>query len=141
MQAKLWRALLLGLLMPGLLSAGGRKPYSLRKSEVGYVVETPDGRTVFQYMTVKPEGSRLTANSTCCFYPVMTPGGTRVVDFAPDDHPHHRGPHTLIRFNILAVPKKDLTGVEQHCYECYRDYVHQSDDGKPLSKNAVADNP
>ena len=91
MQAKLWRALLLGLLMPGLLSAGGRKPYSLRKSEVGYVVETPDGRTVFQYMTVKPEGSRLTANSTCCFYPVMTPGGTRVVDFAPDDHPHHRG--------------------------------------------------
>ncbi|MBL49086.1 MAG: hypothetical protein CMP28_09035 [Roseibacillus sp.] len=91
MKANVLVALLLGVLTPGLLAAGGRKSYSLGQSEVGHVLKAPDGRTVFQYMTSKPEGSRLTANSTCCFYPVMTPGGTRVVDFAPDDHPHHRG--------------------------------------------------
>jgi hypothetical protein len=55
------------------------------------VLKTPDGRVVFQYMTKKPAETNLTANSVCCLYPVNTPGGTRVVDFAPGDHRHHRG--------------------------------------------------
>jgi hypothetical protein len=41
-----------------------------------------------------PDGStntKLAANSVCCLFPVNTPKGERMVDFAPSDHPHHRG--------------------------------------------------
>ncbi len=67
------------------------KPFVLSPDEYGMVLKTPDGRTVFRYMTKKPADTKLTANSVCCFYPLNTPSGERVVDFAPSDHPHHRG--------------------------------------------------
>lgn len=67
------------------------KSFALTSDECGMVLKTPDGRTVFRYMTRKPADSELTANSVCCFYPVNTPSGERVVDFAPSDHRHHRG--------------------------------------------------
>lgn len=57
----------------------------------GLVLKTPAGQTMFRYMAVRPEGTPLTANSVCCLYPVKTPGGEDVVEFAPVDHPHHRG--------------------------------------------------
>ncbi len=65
--------------------------YALVPDEHGMVLKTPDGRTVFRYMTKKPAGTRLTAESACCLYPLNTPSGEGVVDFAPDDHRHHRG--------------------------------------------------
>jgi hypothetical protein len=68
-----------------------RKTYSVVKDEHGQVLKTPDGRTVLRYMTKKPAKTNLTANSVCCLYPVYTPKGVRVVDFAPGDHRHHRG--------------------------------------------------
>lgn len=57
----------------------------------GLVLKTPEGRTMFRYMNKRPEGTPLTANSVCCLYPVKTPAGEDVVEFAPTDHPHHRG--------------------------------------------------
>jgi hypothetical protein len=42
-------------------------------------------------MTKKPADSKLTANSVCCLFPLKTPAGEDVVEFAPSDHPHHRG--------------------------------------------------
>ena len=74
--------------------AGAADPangFTLVPDEHGMVLKAPDGRTVFGYMTKKPADSKLTANSVCCLYPVNTPSGERVVDFAPSDHPHHRG--------------------------------------------------
>jgi len=65
--------------------------FTLTPDEHGMVLKTPDGRVVFGYMTKKPADSKLTANSVCCLFPVNTPSGQRAVDFAPDDHPHHRG--------------------------------------------------
>lgn len=65
--------------------------YTLVPDEHGMVLKTPDGRTVFSYMTKKPAETNLTANSVCCLYPVNTPSGERAVDFAPGDHRHHRG--------------------------------------------------
>lgn len=65
--------------------------YALVPDEHGMVLKTPDGRAMFAYMTKKPAQSALTANSVCCLFPVNTPSGERVVDFAPSDHPHHRG--------------------------------------------------
>ncbi len=67
------------------------KAFSLETTEHGKVLKTADGRTVFQYMVRKPAGTNLSANSTCCLFPVNTPMGTRIVDFAPGDHRHHRG--------------------------------------------------
>lgn len=67
------------------------KTFTLSPDEYGMVLKTPDGRTVFRYMTKKPADTQLTANSVCCFFPVNTPSGERVVDFAPSDHRHHRG--------------------------------------------------
>jgi hypothetical protein len=65
--------------------------YTLDEQAHGWLLKTPDGRKVFQYMTKKPQDAKLTANSVCNFYPVFTPKGTSVVEFAPSDHPHHRG--------------------------------------------------
>lgn len=65
--------------------------FTLTPDEHGMVLKTPDGRVVFGYMTKKPADSKLTANSVCCLFPVNTPKGERAVDFAPPDHPHHRG--------------------------------------------------
>ncbi len=65
--------------------------YTLVPDEHGMVLKTPDGRTVFSYMTKKPAETNLTANSVCCLYPLNTPSGERAVDFAPGDHRHHRG--------------------------------------------------
>lgn len=65
--------------------------FTLTPDEHGMVLKTPDGRVVFGYMTKRPADTKLTANSVCCLFPVNTPKGERAVDFAPDDHPHHRG--------------------------------------------------
>jgi hypothetical protein len=65
--------------------------YTLREAPDGVALATPDGRTVFHYLTEVPANSGLAANSACCFYPLRTPSGQDVVEMAPDDHPHHRG--------------------------------------------------
>jgi hypothetical protein len=89
------RAALAVLVLCGGVSAAAAAEseavFSLVADEHGMILKTPDGRTVLGYMTKKPADSALTANSVCCLYPVNTPSGERVVDFAPSDHPHHRG--------------------------------------------------
>jgi hypothetical protein len=65
--------------------------YTLAPETYGMELKTPDGRTVFRYMTVKPERTNLAANSVCCFHPLNTPSGERLTDLAPGDHHHHRG--------------------------------------------------
>ena len=65
--------------------------FRLERDSHGMVLKSPAGRTVFRYMTKRPTDTKLTANSVCCLYPLNTPSGERVVDFAPSDHPHHRG--------------------------------------------------
>lgn len=70
---------------------GGGTSYSFEEDAFGTRLLTPDGRTILRYMTRKPPQSKLAANSVCCLFPVNTPSGTRMVDFAPSDHPHHRG--------------------------------------------------
>ena len=86
-------ALLFGASLLGncLAAESGGSAYTLTPDEYGMVLKTPDGRTVFRYMTKKPADTNLTANSVCCLYPVFTPRGVRAVDFAPGDHRHHRG--------------------------------------------------
>jgi hypothetical protein len=65
--------------------------YTWVADDHGLVLQTPQGRTMFRYMNKRPQGTPLTANSVCCLYPVKTPSGEDVVEFAPTDHPHHRG--------------------------------------------------
>jgi hypothetical protein len=72
-------------------TSGAEPVYTLTPDDHGMTLKTPDGRTVFSYMTKKPQPTNLTANSVCCLYPVFTPSGVRAVDFAPGDHRHHRG--------------------------------------------------
>jgi len=83
----------LSLVATALVSGAETKPPVCQfvPDENGMVLRMPDGRVVFSYMTRKPAASNLTANSVCCLYPVNAPSGTRVVDFAPGDHRHHRG--------------------------------------------------
>ena len=79
------------LWLPSPSLGDGTPSFRLEKSSHGKKLVTNDGRTVFQYMTQKPVGTNLSANSTCCLYPLNTPKGVRVVDLAPGDHRHHRG--------------------------------------------------
>jgi hypothetical protein len=79
--------------VPGAMAAadGGEATFTLVPDSYGMVLKSPEGQAVFRYMTKKPADTKLTANSVCCLFPVNTPKGLRVVDFAPSDHPHHRG--------------------------------------------------
>lgn len=86
-----------------LLAAEDGKSFSLSPDDHGVVLKTPDGRVIFRYMTSKPEGTNLTANSVCCLYPVMTPSGKAAVEFAPSDHPHHRG--IFLAWHAIEGPK------------------------------------
>src|SRR5262249_11347289 len=65
--------------------------YRLTPDTNGHSLVSPGGKTVLGYLTSKPAGSNLLARSVCCFHPFNTPAGERVTDFAPKDHPHHRG--------------------------------------------------
>jgi hypothetical protein len=86
-------AVVLAFVLPGVSPAAeGETPtFALGPDEHGVVLKTPDGRTVFRYMTKKPEKTNLKANSVCCFHPLNTPSGERLTDLAPGDHHHHRG--------------------------------------------------
>lgn len=68
-----------------------RDAYRLETGAAGRILRTPDGRVAYEYLTAKPEGSNLRANSACCFHPLNTPAGERITDLAPGDHVHHRG--------------------------------------------------
>ena len=65
--------------------------YTLVPEADGQTLRSPDGRVGFTYLTKKPAGSNLKANSACCFHPLNTPSGERITDLAPGDHVHHRG--------------------------------------------------
>jgi hypothetical protein len=96
----------------GLAAHGGepdKDRFTLTPDEYGSILKAPDGRVVFRYMTKKPSDTALTANSVCCFYPLNTPSGERVVDFAPSDHPHHRGMF-LAWHSITNGKKADFWG-------------------------------
>jgi hypothetical protein len=67
------------------------RPYGLETTAAGRVLKAGDGRTAFEYLTSKPAGSLLSAESACCFHPLNTPAGERVTDLAPKDHTTHRG--------------------------------------------------
>ncbi len=95
-----WAALaLVGL---GLAASAG-EAFALVADPNGKVLQTPDGKPVFRYMTSKPADSKLTANSLCCFHPVYTPSGKEVTALAPDDHRHHRG--AFLAWYALRGPK------------------------------------
>jgi hypothetical protein len=68
-----------------------RRSFELEPAPSGKTLKAPDGRVALSYLTTKPEGSNLRANSACCFHPVNTPSGERLTDLAPGDHVHHRG--------------------------------------------------
>ena len=70
---------------------GQRRSFELESAPSGRTLKAPDGRTALTYLTSKPDGSNLRANSACCFHPVNTPSGERLTDLAPGDHVHHRG--------------------------------------------------
>ena len=72
-------------------SLGEGGSYELEPVAAGKSLKAPDGRVALTYLTSKPEGSNLRANSACCFHPVTTPSGERLTDLAPGDHVHHRG--------------------------------------------------
>jgi hypothetical protein len=77
--------------MPILSVVLAASAYTLIPVTDGQELKTPDGRTVFQYVTRKPANTRLLAASACYFHPLNTPSGERVTDVAPGDHRHHRG--------------------------------------------------
>ncbi len=93
--------LAVAVLCTGMLAAWGvparataddaQAAFTLVPDPHGMILRTPDGRTVFRYMTKKPAVTNLAANSVCCFHPLLTPSGERVTDLAPGDHHHHRG--------------------------------------------------
>lgn len=121
----------------GMAHADKNTSFSFEKSDHGRVIKTAAGKTVLQYMTVKPEGSKLTANSTCCFYPVLTPKGTPVVDFAPDDHLHHRGIF-LAWHNIQGKPGGDFWGWGEHAPTKGRVIRNKSVTSIPTGKGSAA---
>jgi hypothetical protein len=80
----------------GAVALGARlqsqsQTWTLEPAPAGLTLKTPDGRTVFTYLTRKPDGVPLAGNNACCFHPVNTLSGEYVTDIAPSDHRDHRG--------------------------------------------------
>lgn len=65
--------------------------YSLETGSSGKTLKTGEGKEVFTYLTSKPPQTKLAGNNVCCFHPLRTPSGEVTTDFAPSDHPDHRG--------------------------------------------------
>jgi hypothetical protein len=86
------------------------KSYTLEPDPAGKTLKAPDGRTVFTYLTRKPDGVPLAGNSACCFHPVNTPSGERVTDIAPPDHRDHRGVFFAWGNMNFHLAKGDLKG-------------------------------
>lgn len=76
---------------PGSGSTSMQNIYRLESDAVGHTLLAPGGQKVLGYLTGIPASTNLLAKSTCCFHPFNTPAGERITDFAPKDHPHHRG--------------------------------------------------
>ena len=91
------------------LGAAGEAPFRVASEAGGTTVKAPDGNPVFRYMTRVPAGSKLTANSACCFHPIHTPSGEVLTAFAPDDHRHHRGAF-LAWYQMEGKTKADFWG-------------------------------
>ncbi len=92
-----------------LADDGRQAAFTLVPDDHGMLLKAPDERTVLRYMTTKPADTELTANSVCCLYPVNTPSGEGVVEFAPSDHRHHRGVF-LAWHSITGRQKADFWG-------------------------------
>ncbi|MHC4640253.1 MAG: family 16 glycoside hydrolase [Planctomycetota bacterium] len=90
---------------PATTRQNPKQAFTLVQDPLGKTLKAPDGSTVFRYMTQKPAETKLTANSVCCLYPLNTPSGERVVDFAPSDHPHHRG--VFLAWHSITATKAD----------------------------------
>jgi hypothetical protein len=101
---------LVWLLAAARSSAADEAVYTLTDDQHGKVLKTPAGKTMFRYMTSKPADSNMTANSVCCLYPVYSPSGVRVVDFAPGDHRHHRGVFLAWHTTVCGDERADFWG-------------------------------
>ncbi len=110
LNARLSSLLLLAVLAVGTAAFAEDARYTLTPGEHGVELKTPAGKAVFAYMTEKPPNTELTAHSACCLYPVYTPAGVRAVDFAPDDHPHHRGVFFAWRATTFGDQPADFWG-------------------------------
>jgi hypothetical protein len=90
----------------GPRAEGQSGAYSLVSGPTGRTLKTPDGRTVFEYMTQKPAETDMSANSACCFAPLNSPAGERLTVFG-QGHRHYRGVffgwHT-VEFHELIPP-------------------------------------
>jgi len=89
--AAVWSVTLVGSRAEPAVAADSAGGYTFVSEEYGTVLQSPQGATVFRYLAKRPPDTPLTANSVCCLYPLKTPAGEDVVEFAPADHPHHRG--------------------------------------------------
>lgn len=87
--------------------------WSLRPDPYGVTLVSPAGRDVFGYLKTKPQGTLLSANSACCLYPLLTPGGVSVVELGPADHRHHRGVF-FAWYHLEGKEKADFWGWGAH---------------------------
>ena len=87
--------------------------YTLTNVANGRSLRTPDGRTVFEYLTQKPAETDMSANSACCFAPLNSPAGERLTVFG-QGHRHYRGVffgwHTVEYHELIPPPAASQGG-------------------------------
>ena len=83
------------------------RAFTFDQSPLGRTLKTPSGKTVFEYVVRKPADSDMTANSVCCFHPLMTPAGEQLTVFGAG-HRHYRGVffgwHTVEFHELIPAP-------------------------------------
>src|SRR3954468_4465355 len=92
MQRRQFLSAATGVVTAAAMGARMQAPgYVLVPETDGQTLRGPDGRVAFTYLTRKPGGSNLKANSACCFDPLNTPSGERITVRASGDLVRHRG--------------------------------------------------
>lgn len=97
--------------------------WTLKPHADGATLSSPAGRDLLGYLTQKPVGSTLSANSTSCLYPLLTPSGENLVMLGPKDHPHHRGVF-LAWYHVAGSDKGDFWGWGAHAPTAGRQIVN-----------------
>ena len=91
----------------------GARAYTFDANPLGRTLKTPDGRVVFDYVTKKAADTDMTANSVCCFHPLMTPAGEQLTVFG-QGHRHYRGVffawHTVEFHELIPAPAEAPRG-------------------------------
>jgi hypothetical protein len=104
-------------------SVAGPPPVTLTGTDVAASVRVLNRPMLVWHAAPKPRNKRYLPLPKPYVFPLYTPGGVNVLDYAPDDHPHHKGLWVSVDEVELHLPGKN--GGEGETLGPFKHWVEQ----------------